>query len=196
MVARNEGAVMSALSEACRLALALASSALPHTRKSNLQKPNQERSDDTFISTLYASRIETRRHRLALLARLRPAMDAARGSTRGRLSDDRSGHFRIRHQYRTLDPAADAGGGSRVAGQSHRSIERTDPSCRPLLWRCCRLQDCNQRALRHSPSQVDLDRTGVADVAARKRRGQASARPVRGLPASDLRRSLGPDVYG
>jgi pimeloyl-ACP methyl ester carboxylesterase len=42
----------------------LASSDLPHTRKSNFQKPNQERSDDTFISTLYASRIQTRRHRL------------------------------------------------------------------------------------------------------------------------------------
>src|SRR3954452_5827559 len=94
MVARNEGAVRSGRSEACRLALALASSALPHTRKSNFQKPNQERSDDTFISTLYASRLQTRRHRLALLARLRPAMDAARRSTRGGLSDGRFRHLR------------------------------------------------------------------------------------------------------
>src|SRR3954451_2941155 len=112
MVARSEAAVRSGRSQGMSSGAGLGSSALPHTCKSNFQKPNQERSDDTFISTLYAPSLQTRRHRLALLARLRPAMDAARGSTRGRLSDDRSGHFRIRQQYRKPDPAADTGGGS------------------------------------------------------------------------------------
>src|SRR4051794_24730764 len=44
-------------------------------------------------------------------------MDAARGSTRRALSDDCSGHFRKRHQYRTPDPADDAGRRSRLGAE-------------------------------------------------------------------------------